>query len=90
MYLEIPLAESVLLWPRHLRVLVGDDNENVSRAICQILRSETDIEVVGEATGSNVESRWRLLSRSREQQWQREEFEDHAREIFSTSTVNDS
>jgi DNA-binding NarL/FixJ family response regulator len=35
---------------RRLRVLVGDDNANVRRAICQILRSETDIEVVCEAT----------------------------------------
>ena len=35
---------------RRLRVLVGDDNENVRRAICQILRSEKDIEVVCEAT----------------------------------------
>jgi DNA-binding NarL/FixJ family response regulator len=35
---------------QHLRMLVADDNENVRRAICQILRSETDIEAVYEAT----------------------------------------
>jgi len=34
---------------RTLRVLVVDDNESVRRSICQILRSQTDIEVVCEA-----------------------------------------
>jgi len=34
---------------RTLRVLVVDDNESVRRSICQILRSESDIEVVCEA-----------------------------------------
>jgi DNA-binding NarL/FixJ family response regulator len=34
---------------RTLRVLVVDDNENVRRTICQILRSQADIEVVCEA-----------------------------------------
>jgi DNA-binding NarL/FixJ family response regulator len=32
-----------------LRVLVVDDNENVRRAICQLLGSQSDIEVVCEA-----------------------------------------
>lgn len=32
-----------------LRVLVVDDNESVRRSICQILRSQSDIEVVCEA-----------------------------------------
>jgi chemotaxis response regulator CheB len=32
-----------------LRVVVVDDNESVRRSICQILRSEVDIEVVCEA-----------------------------------------
>lgn len=32
-----------------LRVLVVDDNESVRRSICQILSSQTDIEVVCEA-----------------------------------------
>jgi DNA-binding NarL/FixJ family response regulator len=32
-----------------LRVLVADDNESVRRSICQILRSQADIEVVCEA-----------------------------------------
>jgi YesN/AraC family two-component response regulator len=35
---------------RTLRVLVVDDNESVRRGICQILRSQSDIEVVCEAT----------------------------------------
>jgi DNA-binding NarL/FixJ family response regulator len=34
---------------RKLRVLVADDNESVRHSICQILRSEGDIEVVCEA-----------------------------------------
>ncbi|HEY3972107.1 MAG TPA: response regulator transcription factor [Candidatus Sulfotelmatobacter sp.] len=34
---------------RALRVLVVDDNENVRRTICQLLRSQADIEVVCEA-----------------------------------------
>lgn len=34
---------------RTLRVLVVDDNESVRRSICQILRSQADIEVVCEA-----------------------------------------
>src|SRR5215467_8630236 len=34
---------------RTLRVLVVDDNESVRRSICQILRAQGDIEVVGEA-----------------------------------------
>ena len=33
-----------------VRVLVVDDNESVRRSICQILRTEVDIEVVCEAT----------------------------------------
>ena len=32
-----------------LRVLVVDDNESVRRSICQILRSQADIQVVSEA-----------------------------------------
>jgi DNA-binding NarL/FixJ family response regulator len=32
-----------------LRVLVVDDNENVRRGICQLLRSQADIEVICEA-----------------------------------------
>lgn len=32
-----------------LRVLVVDDNESVRRSICQIIRSQTDIEIVCEA-----------------------------------------
>lgn len=34
---------------RALRVLVVDDSESVRRAICQVLRSQEDIEVVCEA-----------------------------------------
>lgn len=34
---------------RPLRVLVVDDNESVRRGICQILRSQADIEIVCEA-----------------------------------------
>ena len=34
---------------RPLRVLVVDDNESVRRSICQILHSETDIEVICQA-----------------------------------------
>jgi len=34
---------------RVLRVLVADDNESVRRSVCQILRSQADIEVVCEA-----------------------------------------
>ena len=34
---------------RTLRVLVVDDNESVRRSICQVLRSQADIEVVCEA-----------------------------------------
>lgn len=36
-----------------LRVLVVDDNESVRRSICQILRSQADIEVVCEAVDGN-------------------------------------
>lgn len=34
---------------RALRVLVVDDNESVRRSICQVLRSQSDMEVVCEA-----------------------------------------
>lgn len=34
---------------RVLRVLVVDDNESVRRSICQVLRSQSDMEVVCEA-----------------------------------------
>jgi len=34
---------------RPLRVLVVDDNESVRRSICQILNSQTDIEVICQA-----------------------------------------
>jgi len=34
---------------RPLRVLVVDDNESVRRSICQILHSQTDIEVICQA-----------------------------------------
>jgi DNA-binding NarL/FixJ family response regulator len=34
---------------RILRVLVVDDNENVRRAICELLRPQADIEVICEA-----------------------------------------
>lgn len=34
---------------RTLRVLVVDDNENVRRAICELLRPQADIEVICEA-----------------------------------------
>lgn len=35
--------------PIPLRVLVVDDNERVRRVVCQLLRSESDMEVVAEA-----------------------------------------
>lgn len=35
---------------RTLRVIVVDDNENVRRAICQILQSQADIKIVCEAS----------------------------------------
>ena len=36
--------------PAHaVRVLVADDNDSVRRSICQILRSQSDIEIVSEA-----------------------------------------
>lgn len=40
---------------RALRVLVVDDNESVRRTLCQLLRSQSDIEVASEAVdGANA------------------------------------
>lgn len=37
-----------------LRVLVVDDSESVRRAICQLLSSQAEIEVVGEAVDGDA------------------------------------
>lgn len=46
---ESRLAEALggSLWSLPLRVLVVDDSEIVRRSICQILKSQADIEIVG-------------------------------------------
>jgi hypothetical protein len=47
-----------------IRVLVVDDSEIVRRGICQILQSQTDIEVVGEAAdGADAVRKVRQLNR---------------------------